>query len=197
MDPLGPPQESTGTRIISVKPTSNAVMGNRGKKRIFIDTEFSAFSREPKPISVGLVTEDGDEFYAELPMETWAEEASEFVWASVVPHLEGGTKVLTAVELTKRLREWLGRQGEVVLISDAPAFDGEILERLYREEAWPPARPPECRYFGAASAVPDGIPAEDGTESGDNAAEHHALEDAKRLRTAYQRSLERGWDGLD
>lgn len=179
-----------------MKPTSNAVMG---KKRVFIDTEFSGFSREPKPISVGLVTEDGlDEFYAELPREGWENEASGFVLENVVPHLEGGAAVLPASELVERLRAWLARQGgEVVLISDAPAFDGEILERLYREEAWPPARPPECRYFGAASAVPDGIPAEDGTEGGGNAAEHHALEDAKRLRAAYQRSLERGWDGLD
>lgn len=162
------------------------------KKLIFLDTEFTDFSREPKLVSVGLVTEDGDEFYAELPMETWAKEASEFVWTNVVPYLEEGAAVLPVPELAERLQEWLERQGEVVLISDAPAFDEEILERLYRE-AWSPARPPACWYFGTGAETP----AENDTEGGDHAVEHHALHDARRLRAVYQRSLETGWGGLD
>ncbi|MRT30412.1 3'-5' exoribonuclease [Herbaspirillum sp. CAH-3] len=51
---------------------------------VFIDTEFTDFL-DPQLISIGLVAQSGEEFYAELPYEV--RECSEFVKAAVLPLL--------------------------------------------------------------------------------------------------------------
>ena len=52
--------------------------------KIFIDAELTDFV-DPKVISIGLVAESGEEFYAELPFSM--RDCSEFVRETVVPML--------------------------------------------------------------------------------------------------------------
>lgn len=57
--------------------------------RIFIDTEFTSF-KNPKLISIGMVSEDGHEFYYELT-DTWTlPDCSLFVIGWVLPWLSDG-----------------------------------------------------------------------------------------------------------
>jgi hypothetical protein len=73
--------------------------------KIFIDTEFTDFI-DPQLISIGLVSEFGEEFYAEVPYPAAA--CSEFVRDTVIPML--GKELTTQVsqdELYLRMSNWL------------------------------------------------------------------------------------------
>jgi hypothetical protein len=72
---------------------------------VFLDTEFTNFFR-PELISIGLVTEDGREFYAELSDINEAN-CSDFVVETVLPLLgRVPGAACTAAELTERLVNW-------------------------------------------------------------------------------------------
>ncbi|WP_432240336.1 hypothetical protein [Herbaspirillum robiniae] len=73
--------------------------------RVFLDTEFTNFEF-PSLISIGLVSEAGAEFYAEVPYPV--KECSEFVLEVVIPLLSHDMRHhCSADELSVRLREWL------------------------------------------------------------------------------------------
>jgi len=88
--------------------------------RIFFDTEFTDLTENAALISIGMVDEAGDEFYAELS-DTYSPDAcSEFCRREVLPHLEGGTVQRSLGDLREVLREWLTAKGEgVVLVCDS------------------------------------------------------------------------------
>ena len=73
--------------------------------KIFIDTEFTDFV-DPQLISIGLVAESGQEFYAEVPYSPWA--CSEFVRDIVIPMLGQDPRAyLSRDELYFRMNDWL------------------------------------------------------------------------------------------
>jgi hypothetical protein len=74
--------------------------------RIFLDTEFTRFG-DGRLISLGLVAQSGEEFYAELP--TTGAGCSDFVRETVLPLLgrEPHSRCTDDYELGLRLRAWL------------------------------------------------------------------------------------------
>lgn len=76
---------------------------------VFLDTEFTDLD-SPRLISIGLVAQDGQQFYGELT--DWKlQECSSFVIEAVLPHLEGGSIAISRESLqgalallVKRLR---------------------------------------------------------------------------------------------
>lgn len=73
--------------------------------KIFIDTEFTNLL-DPRLVSIGLVAESGEEFYAELPVD--ANECSQFVREIVLPLLGHDPLArMMDIELFMRLNEWL------------------------------------------------------------------------------------------
>ncbi|WP_075256805.1 3'-5' exoribonuclease [Herbaspirillum camelliae] len=75
------------------------------KLNVFIDTEFTDFL-DPQLISIGLVAETGEEFYAELPYNIG--ECSEFVKAAVLPLLGYAPHAeVSKGELYGRITQWL------------------------------------------------------------------------------------------
>lgn len=124
-------------------------------KKAFLDTEFTDFI-DCQLISIGIVTEDGREFYAERT--DYDESAcSDFVRAAVLPQLgkETGAIVGTAAEIREALLTWLSQVGPLDiyvdyrtdwdllldLCEDLPAnvagqfveFDGREIERYWAE----------------------------------------------------------------
>lgn len=61
--------------------------------RVWFDTEFIEDGKTIDPISIGLVREDGAEYYAEF-IECDTGRASLWVSQNVMPHLDGTAKVL-------------------------------------------------------------------------------------------------------
>jgi len=73
--------------------------------RIFLDTEFTDFIR-PHLISIGMVADSGEEFYAEIPYPE--SECSDFVRETVIPLLGRFSGAICSKEiLSVRLRTWL------------------------------------------------------------------------------------------
>ena len=57
---------------------------------IYLDTEFTGLGqRWPRLISIGLIAEDGQTFYAELPPASYMPKVTEWVAANVLPLLDG------------------------------------------------------------------------------------------------------------
>lgn len=99
---------------------------------VFFDTEFTDFAEDAKLISIGLVTETGDAFYAELSDTYTIEDCSEFVIERVLPLLEGGSTRMTFKELQSQLYEWLKSLGEpITLATDSVAWDGYWLREIF------------------------------------------------------------------
>lgn len=110
-----------------------------GQLRIFFDTEFTDLDPGALLISIGLVSEDGRTFYAEL-CDTWRlDDVSDFTKAEVLPLLEGGDYLMTKADLSKRLAAWLTNFAQPVqLATDSLAWDWPWIQRLFSAPgAWP------------------------------------------------------------
>lgn len=144
--------------------------------RIWFDTEFIEDGRTIDLISIGLVRDDGAEYYAELA-ECDLSRASEWVRENVLPHLSGvkTPRAQVAADL-------------VAFAGDAPEFWA-----YYAAYDWVAL----CQLFGTMMDLPNGWPmfvrdlrqAADGgrilpAQHADD--EHNALADARWLRSAWQ-----------
>lgn len=93
---------------------------------VFLDTEFTDFMR-PDLISIGLVAEDGREFYAERN-DYRREDCNDFVVSDVLPLLYRVPNTrCSEAHLTFRLREWFEVLGEPVTLVFDYSVDWELL----------------------------------------------------------------------
>lgn len=152
---------------------------------IFLDTEFSSLDWLPELVSIGLVAENGDFFYAELPEETWESKASLFVLDEVKPHLWGGEFIIDPVVLSQRLTAWFAVRGHCRVVTDAPNYDFRLMQEVLRKH-WPVNLHPEpfCFDMDVIALVREGTGVIcEAARAGhyETNPQHHALEDAKAL----------------
>lgn len=99
--------------------------------RCFLDTEYTNTDR-PLLISVGLVAEDGREFYAEATDGWSPEECSPFVIEHVLPHLgKPPAVVATRAAIRATIASWLSSFGEPVTIIYDLRADWQVLGALF------------------------------------------------------------------
>lgn len=173
------------------------VIGERAVVRYWFDTEFIEDGHTIDLISIGVVCEDGREFYAEVS-DIDLSRANEWVQENVLPHLwsrqadkregnlwtrDGGTGgFLTRADIARDLRRWVAEAG------GRPQFWA-----YYADYDWVAL----CQLYGRMLDLPDGWPMfcmdiqqervrlgvkelpEQGT------TEHHALADARWDRQAW------------
>lgn len=103
---------------------------------IFFDTEFEDLHVNAGLISIGLVSEHGVKFYAELT-DTWhPSRCSYFVEETVLPLLDAPeSNRLTSIQLGIRLFDWLAEQAanqdSLVMVADSE-WDWHMLNRVFR-----------------------------------------------------------------
>lgn len=153
---------------------------------LFIDTEFTDFDY-PQLISIGLVAEDGESFYAELADGWCRESCSAFVLKEVLPQLTGGDFFQERSYARRRLSEWLAEFGATVrVVSDAPGYDWTLMMELLRDEApanlFPHPLPLYCESFPQLQPLLQKAKA----QANFSASPHHALNDAEALREAWE-----------
>lgn len=147
---------------------------------IFFDTEFSELGIDPRLISIGLVSEDGREFYAELSDTYLPKDCGAFALEAVLPHLEGGESLLTMSELTERLAAWLeGFDQPVKLATDSESWDWPWIHEIF--EAWPKNLDGRPLILKQEAAI--NLAVERAFASG--LRRHHALDDAKANRLGW------------
>ncbi len=158
--------------------------------RLFLDTEW-ADERARKLVSLALVAETGEEFYAEradLP-----ERPTPFVEELVYPALERGAAALDEFAFAARLRTFVGRFDKPTIVYDFPvdlallvaALNGfERFKRSALDAAAPMPSYTTWRLGSDESAVTKLIAVDPWFDANPTAIRHHALHDARALRYA-------------
>lgn len=174
-------------------------MKNEKGISVFFDTEFTSINPHVTPnlISIGCISADGREFYAELTDTYHLGECSDFVIKTVLPLLEGGEYRMQEAQLAIRLKSWVESLGEneVVFRSDAPGFDWPFVAEMFQfHGCWPANLRRKCgtiyweneRFQHRYNA---------GMESywkDHSQRQHHAMVDARSLRFSWKFAIKRG-----
>lgn len=100
--------------------------------KVFFDTEFTSLGSDPRLLSVGLVSEDGQELYLELT-DGWTDaKCSPWVREHVLPMLGKGEQ-LTRREAGRRIDDWLATFiVQPTLLGDTD-WDTTLLTQLLEE----------------------------------------------------------------
>jgi hypothetical protein len=105
--------------------------------KLFLDTEFTDLKPNAKLISIALVDENENYFYAELTDTYELEDCSDFVKLWVLPLLRGEPHRMSRMECVARIGAWIEERGEeCVVCSDNPGWDLPHLNKLI-EYQWP------------------------------------------------------------
>lgn len=143
--------------------------------KYWFDTEFIEDGHTIELISIGIVAEDGREFYAEFYFDS--DKASDWVLANVVPHLQG--KPRDRYVIRDEIVDFMGLKPEIWA--------------YYADYDWVAL----CQLFGTMMDLPKGWPmyCRDVKQLCDSlgnpnlppqsSTEHHALADAKWTRDAW------------
>lgn len=155
---------------------------------IFFDTEFTELGIDPRLISIGLISEDGERsFYAELSDTFKDSDVGDFARAEVLPLLEGGSARMTIPELALRLGNWLESfEQPVTLATDSRDWDWPWILAIFGDKwTWPEnlASEPAILLFNAD-------PGERFNDARERAfagglRRHHSLDDAKANRLGW------------
>lgn len=112
--------------------------------KIFFDTEFTGLYKNSELISIGLISDDGREFYGEIQdidIESLDDWIKENVIANMVEY--GGKQVLdicenennyyvgTKADIANYLREWLMQFDTIELVSDVCHYDMVLFIDLF------------------------------------------------------------------
>jgi hypothetical protein len=105
---------------------------------IFLDTEFSDLCKDARLISIGIVSEEGGEFYAELSDTYHPNDCGAFTQEAVLPLLQGGDALMDMNELALRLCEWIEGLGQPVMIAtDSLTWDWPWIQEIFYDKKWP------------------------------------------------------------
>lgn len=146
--------------------------------RFWFDTEFLEDGRTIELISIGVVSGDGREYYAETPMAAALCRKSEWLTANVLPHLNG--QIVPRKRIAADLIEFMGSAPEIwAYYAD---YDWVALCQLHGRmidlpKGWPMfCRDVKqlCEEWGNPK-----LPAQD-------EAEHNALADARWTKKAWE-----------
>ncbi|HJV36073.1 hypothetical protein [Geomonas sp.] len=155
-------------------------------KLLFLDAEFTDLDY-PQLISIALVAESGETFYAELA-DGWSPQGcSDFVAETVLPQLTGGDFMQERLYAERRLAGWLADFCcPVRVVSDAPRYDWVLLKDLLGNSKPVNLLHEPLPLF--SESFPELVPLLQEAKAGAfrDLTRHHALNDAVALREAWE-----------
>lgn len=140
--------------------------------KIYLDTEFTNLIPGNKLISIALVDENGDYFYAELTDTYELKDCSEFVVKFVLPFLRGGDHKMTSYDCSLKMGDWIESKGPSIIVSDNPDWDMPHLVRLL-DPIWPNNLSPTALRIHIPYHIAEDIIIENDFDI------HNALDDAR------------------
>jgi hypothetical protein len=165
-----------------------------GSMKVFFDTEFTGLRQNATLISIGLVSEDGHEFYAEST-DYDRSQVDDWIRDNVIANLSPSTAFVgTRAEIAPRLHEWLGQFETVEVWSDCLAWDWVLFCELFGGAFGVPKNvyyiPFDIATLMVAKGVdPDITRDEYATGRYDGNRNHNALWDARVIMGCYQRLM--------
>lgn len=151
---------------------------------VFIDTEFTDFSPNCDLISIGLITEDGQQqFYAEVS-DYKKEWTSPFVKREIFPFLGKDHQCLvTKLQLKSRLIQWFSMLPRSVQIACDSEYDTRLLLTIFGKDI---PKNLKLERYDLSSLIQSNVfhqAASDYQQS--KGGWHHALHDAKANRLGW------------
>jgi len=178
------------------------------KTKIFFDTEFTGLHQNTTLISIGLISECGKTFYAELTDYDKAQ-IDEWLQKNVIDNLELQntrpqisrynkhtelTEIYSDTEMLKiELTKWLKQFNNVEIWSDCLAYDWVLFNQIFGHAFNIPENvyyiPFDiCTLFKIKGVDPD-ISREEFSGSQEVENKHNALFDAKVIKLCYERLM--------
>lgn len=175
--------------------------------KVFFDTEFTGLHKDTTLISIGLVADDGNTFYAEFAdydksqLNDWLQEnvIKNTLFLNGKSIAESCTKLknyqhIGATNTIRAdLKDWLAQYDSVEMWSDCLAYDWVLFCQIFGGAFQVPKNvyyiPFDiCTLFKMKGIDPD-ISREEYAEMQDGAQKHNALWDAKVIRACYYKLL--------
>lgn len=155
--------------------------------KLFLDTEFDNLVPHNKLISIALVDENMEYFYAELTDTYKVRECSDFVKKDVLPLLRGGEHRMTEHECALKIAQWIeDRDCDVILACDNYSWDvPHLVKLLNKAVVWPSNLNKSGVIFRFSLMDYDEVPIVE--EFGFKV--HNALDDAMVMSIAHSRGL--------
>lgn len=155
--------------------------------RVFLDTEFTGLSSDPRLLSIGLVADDGKELYVELA-DGWSDaNCTHWVRQHVLPMLGQGEQ-LSRRDAGRRILGWLSSFETMPTLLGDTDWDTSLVAELMQECGIPrdSYRLEMLTYSGKtqANAFEE---AKREYFASQQARPHHALTDARAFRAAWDR----------
>lgn len=172
--------------------------------RVFFDTEFTGLHQNTTLISIGLISEDGRTFYAELTdydksqVDEWLEKN---VINNLLVHPDRGYfyKVTDTDEIYKdttdivanRLEKWLSNFNSVEIWSDCLAYDWVLFNQLFGHAFNIPKNVYYIPFDICTLMKIKGVDPDINREefSGIEGDKHNALHDAKVIKACYEKLM--------
>lgn len=105
--------------------------------KLFLDTEFTDLVPGNKLISIALVDENEEWFYAELTDTYELKDCSEFVKGFVLPFLRGGKFRMSSYDCALKMGNWIEDRGpDCILACDNVSWDMPHIRSLL-SDCWP------------------------------------------------------------
>lgn len=149
-----------------------------GRLLLFVDTEFTDFTAMDL-ISIGIVSQEGHEFYAENSEYTKAW-CNDFVKSNVIPKLQGGEHAMPYAQLKEKFQIWLSdlfEEYSTALFVFDHSCDEALLESLLSDY------PQKEKVEGRRDDLDAGIEL---YFMYNRSNEHHALHDARALFNGFK-----------
>ncbi|RZJ13803.1 MAG: hypothetical protein EOP39_00135 [Rubrivivax sp.] len=159
--------------------------------RVFFDTEFTVF-RDGELLAIGMVAEDGSEFYVELADAALHACSSEFVKQHVLPQFGrvDGATVAQRATLARRVSDFLLALPPPIEVCYDYGLDRRLLtQALHDSGQWVAhfERTTECNVVEGPLSEEARAAAEASFQRSrvEGLEQHHALADARALHAAY------------
>ena len=162
--------------------------------RIFFDSEFTGLHQGAELMSIGMITEDGKEFYAELNDFTNFNRHNmidPWILENVIPQFTG-ENVVNKDQLKSQINKFIEPHNRVEMWSDCLAYDWVLFNQIWGHAFNLPKNinyiPFDiCTLFWVKGIDPD-INREEFTELG-GAKKHNALHDARVIKACFEKLM--------
>jgi hypothetical protein len=159
------------------------------KTKVYFDTEFSGLKQDTTLISIGLVSDCGKEFYAELS-DYDRSQCDDWINNNVINNCYLDKKV-TMSELKIQMEEWFSQFESVEMYSDCLAYDWVLFCQIFGHAFNVPSNiyyiPFDLCSFMKLKGIDPDVNREEFSGIEDIQSKHNALHDAKVIKMCFDK----------
>jgi hypothetical protein len=161
--------------------------------RVYFDTEFTGLHQNTTLISIGMVDENGDEFYAES-IDYDQSQVDEWLRENVIANLGTADYALVGTQpvIAGAVKDWLAERGTVEMWSDTLAYDWVLFCQLFGHAFNIPKNVYYIPFDLATLMKIKGVDPDVNREAfaGIEGSKHNALHDARVIKACYDKLMD-------